>query len=368
MSSTRKLLWTAFGIVALGAVAAYARRPGGSEAEAADRPEAYAGMLHSLLAPDPVRTLKTVRVLGDSMAFGRIEDLEPMDARLLVLDTQGRNRVALLDTATGAVVDTGGRVGQGPGEYITPKAIDPAGPSRAWVYDFQAGRLSLVDLAHLAAKPTRMLRADAGLFNPVWMGDTLVANGLFAGELLRFYTNQGTSTVVAHAAGRPAFTRVPPEVALHLNRSALAVNPGRTRIAQAFLFTSRLQFYGRDGRILRTLAGPEEVTPDYRVVPDRREHISRFVRSDRTRFSYLDVAATDRLVYALFSGRSRGEYDDRAYTADQLHVFTWEGTLVGIWKLDQDVYRIAVDPRTGVLYGARDLPYPAVVRFERPPV
>jgi hypothetical protein len=367
MTKTRKLAWLAFGLAAVLGVAAYARASRPGPLAEADRSARYGGMLRSLLAPQAeAPTLRTVRVLGDSTAFGRIEDLEPVGGRLLLLDGQRPSTVALIDTATGAVVGSSGRHGEGPGEYVTPKAIDPAGGSRAWVYDFQNGRISLIDAASLETEPTRMLRADAGLFNPVWLGDTLVANGLFAGELLRFYTPRGQTAVVARAAGRTPFPRVKPEIALHLNRSALAVNPARTRVAQAFLFTSRLQFYGRDGSILRTLAGPEEVTPDYRVVDDPREQIARFVRSDATRFSYIDVTATDRLVYALFSGRSRGDFADEAYAADQLHVFDWDGGLVGVWTLDQDVRRITVDPATGALYGVRDLPYPAVVRFESP--
>lgn len=373
MNHTRKLLWAGLGVLTAIGVGTYATRPrpaaalGAGRAAESREDSPLAARLRSVLRPDPVRTLRTVRVLGDTTTFGRIEDVEPINAELLVIDVQGRNTLMVVDTATGTLARAAGRRGHGPGEYVSAKSLDRSGPAQAWVYDFN-GRMSLVDMARLDAEPQRILQTDAGLLNPVWMGDTLVSNGMFAGELLRVYTAQGTATALARAAGHTPFPRVVPEVAMHLNRSALAASPDRSRIAQAFLYTSRLQFYGRDGRILRAVAGPEEVTPEYRVVDDPREKMSRFLRSDATRFSYIDVTATDERVYALFSGRSRGEYEEEAYAATQLHVFDWEGTLVGVWTLDQDVRRITVDPVSGALYGVRDLPFPAIVRFQSPDV
>lgn len=92
---------------------------------------------------------------------------------------------------------------------------------------------------------------------------------------------------------------------------------------------------------------------------------ARFVRREDTRWSYLDVAADEQHVYALFSGRSTREFGDAAYGANTVHVFSWRGELVRAIVLGEDVYRIALDRDSGVLFGARAMPYPSVVQFGR---
>ncbi len=348
-------------------VALWVRAPRAVSSPPEEPESAFSQLIQPVIAPRRSDTLRMVRIIGGSDAFGRIEDLSISDQWIVVIDAFADKHIFLVERATGVVVDSMGGRGRGPGEFLAPKSLDldvDGGKPRVWIYDFQNARLSLHDLTLWRDKPVRMVRTQAGLFQPMWIGDTLVANGLFAAELLRFYVPDNASTRVVRAAGHTPFPDVTSDVALHLNRNALAIDPARERIALAFLYVSRLHFYDRSGRLLRALAGPKEITPRYRVVPDPVEGMNRFLREAKTRFSYLDVVATAQHVYSLFSGRSREDFQEQAFAATELHVFTWEGELVGVWTLAEEVYGIALDQASGSLYGIRALPFPSIVEFE----
>lgn len=328
-----------------------------------------AELIRPLVEPPATDTLKVTRVIGGQDTFGRIQDVYVSDTLIVVLDSYADERVIVLDRMTGAVRETMGRAGRGPGELLTPRSLDAdvGSGQRVWIYDNDNARISLHDIASWKAGPIRNVQCPAGLFQPVWVGDTLLSNGLFAAEMLRYYSADDDVARVVRAAGHSPFQSVTPDIALHLNRSALATDPSRERIVLAFLYVSRLQLYDRSGRLLKSVAGPEEVTPQYRVVADPRERMNRFLRNDETRFAYIDVEATADRIFALFSGRSRGEFEDEAYAGITIHVFNWDGGQVRQLILGETVYGIALDQQSQRMFGFRSHPFPAVVEFSSIP-
>lgn len=350
--------------IGLGGVVAIAGLAASLPWRQAGRVSPYDMYFAPVLEPVPPEPLRTARIIGDSETFGRISDVAPLGPWIVVLDQRADNQVMVIDRARGVVLRTMGRYGRGPGEFVSANALAPADDSAAvWVYDFQGARATLLDLAARSAVRPRTVAMPPGLFQPTWLGDTIVSNGLYAREILRFFTVKNGEARVARGVGVSPFPDVTPDIAVHLNRNALTFDPAHRRLAVAFLYVSRLHFYDRTGQQTRAVAGPTEVTPKYRVVPDPREKIARFLREAETRFAYLDVVATDRHVYALFSGRSRGEFEEQAAFGNTLHVFDWDGQFAGAWTLDQDVRGLAIDPRTATLYGIRDAPFPAVIEF-----
>ena len=166
------------------------------------------------------------------------------------------------------------------------------------------------------------------------------------------------------AWGRSPFPDVLPEIAIHLNRSAIAIDPARRRAVLAFLYASRLEVMGTDGTSQRGISGPAEIRLDYRTVNDPVEGIERFIRTPATRYGYVSVIADDTRIYALFSGRSKGEWNENAILADTLHVFAWSGELLGEWRLPKAVYSIALDAKAHKLYAVGPAPSPAIVELD----
>jgi hypothetical protein len=312
--------------------------------------------------------LHVARELGDSLAFAFVEDLSLLDGKLLVLDISARHPLTVVDPVGGRVERAYGLRGSGPGEFLWAKGAEPAGQGRVWLNDLQAGRMTLYDTSPPGGATVRTLRTPVGLFHPIHLGDTLVSNGLFAGEILRFFVERGGELREVRRAVPTPFGREAPDVAMILNRTTLAARPAGDRLVGAYFYANRIDFYDRHGRTTAVAAGPRDFAPTYRTVPDPREKMIRWVPTRETRYGYVDVAATQERVYALFAGRSSGDTGHDAFDGIEVHVFDWSGRLLDVMPLDVPVTRIAVDAAAHTVYGIRRDPYPIVVQFAALPL
>ena len=307
-------------------------------------------------------TLQAVRQIPVASDVGHLRDCVITNGHLLAVEGSPARRLIAADLNGEPHLPVGARAWALP--LADPHSIqhDLTDPATIWIYDFQAGDLASFALSG-SIRERQRFTLPIGLFRPVWVGDRLVSNGLFAGELLRSFRRAGDALEQDNAWGQSPFPDVVPDIAIHLNRSSIAIDPGRRRLALAFLYTSRLHVIGIDGSAERAISGPEEIKVAYGTRTDPREGIERFIRTSHTRYGYVDVAADEGRIFALFSGRSRGQWKAEAYLADRLHVFSWSGELLGQWTLPDAVYRIAFDPASRILYGIRPAPTAAIVEF-----
>jgi hypothetical protein len=153
------------------------------------------------------------------------------------------------------------------------------------------------------------------------------------------------------SSGKTAQTfAVPAPFAGHddLNHSVFAASPDGRHMALAYEYSSRIDLLDGAGAYVGFLRGPRATNSlKYRLVTDPKLGHERALVSMASDAAYLDLAATNDRLYALFAG-CPGQC---AYTGTQIHVFRWTGELVGQFAVDRTLVRIAVSPEDGVLYG-----------------
>ncbi|MBK6494715.1 MAG: hypothetical protein IPG05_06390 [Gemmatimonadetes bacterium] len=111
-------------------------------------------------APDellavPIDTLTSTEVVT-SPFFGSLTAVAVIDDRILLVDGSGEPFLHLVDPATGTVVRSMGRHGQGPREYgVAPMVAGQWSGARGRValYDAMIGRLSVVSIGDADASP-----------------------------------------------------------------------------------------------------------------------------------------------------------------------------------------------------------------------
>jgi hypothetical protein len=87
-------------------------------------------------------------------------------------------------------------------------------------------------------------------------------------------------------------------------------------------------------------------------VADYEERQGNFAPTINTRWGYLSVDSDDKYIYALFSGIVQ-QPELPFHSGDEIHVFDWNGTLVGKLKTDRRLKNICVDDN-GNIYGYHD--------------
>jgi hypothetical protein len=289
---------------------------------------------------------------------------------VLVGDMPRPHALHVIARADGRYLASWGRQGEGPGEFSSLWGIQPAGPREVWLFDPTQVRLTLLDVSALLAgapnplRRTLMLRGDHLPMTAVWTADSLlVSSGMFsAGRLARFDAAGEPRDVVGPLP--PAKPNTPPAVAQHAYAGTLVRHPSRPLLAIGTRHADRVEIYGTDGRLVTVARGPANFEPVYE--PKVRAGAPVMGTGDDLRFGYVDLFATDKRLYALYSGATRAERPGKASFGTEVHVFDWEGGLRARYALDALALAIAVDPGGSTLYTVRHDPEPAVLRYPLP--
>lgn len=310
-------------------------------------------------------------VLNASDRLGLPGAIERAGDYLVLTDGVGEAALHVIDRTTGKIRGSFGREGEGPGEYRAPRSIDPEpGENAFWVFDIGLQRLTHIELRDglPAVKPADSevltLRASAPTTDPIRLqGGRLLALGFFPdGRLAEF---DGAGSLLRTVGSLPPNPeRIPPSVLQQVYQGRMKARPDRQLLAIGTRYAGFIEIYGADGTLARRVSGPLSVGLRFQV--QETAHGPVMASGEDLRFGYIDVAATQDRIYALFSGRTRAGFPGRANYGEYVHVFNWEGEFLEALHLDADVLAITVDEQEGALYAVRHLPVPAVLRYEWP--
>ncbi len=310
-------------------------------------------------------------VLTDSVSLALPTGLVVWQNSLVVQDPRAASAVRIFDTA-GRLRGATGRKGFGPGEFTSPSAVlsRPGHPGEFWVFDARLSRLTPYRVPDLLAGGTQragervQLASQLVVEAPVWLDDsTMVALNpmLRAGEArFSFFEPDGALRASAGAPpeGDEALTRF---LKQQVYGGPLAARPGHAQFLVASRYAGRLELYGRDGALVRRFEVPDAFEPDVQPSPDGMN----FLSNEGQRAGYSDVAVTDRLVFALFSGQ-KDKDNPVSMLGRQVQVFDWNGRLLRILTLDSAALQIALSDDGRTLYTVRHDPYPQVLAYPLP--
>lgn len=289
-----------------------------------------------------------------------------MGNRLMIV---GSAAVAAVDPDSGTVestIDLGGFIGTA-GRVLSSTVVS----SRSELWIRSTDRLALLELEEDSAEwRTRLVTLEGKAIEPAWLGDTIVATG--GPTLLRFYRVDGTDPAVAtlvRRAGEPLMPITESSLQVFLNLVSFAVHPNGQQLVLAFRLSDRLHIYDRDGVLLRAVAGPVEVKLDFDMVP-REPRIGgyTFGINGETTMTYLDVDAKQDMIVALFAGQNRNGGATDIFAGDELHVFRWDGTLVGVWRMPEPVVSFQLDEAGRRIYAVRRSPSWSVIQVDASPI
>lgn len=301
------------------------------------------------------------RILYNGLALGLVTALAADSQLIYVGNDDSDAPLLIFDAESGKLLGSLGREGDGPGEYRFVSSIQlmPGGHGGRQrgllIFDGEARRLTRFHLldpgtAKIDSPVTATVNAGGYITGLALLPDSsLIGPGLFTSHRLARLQLDGTLIeMLGPTPDNPHDLPVP--VLEHVYQSTLAVRPDGSRIALAARFMNHIELYGADGTLRRTVNGPIAVAPVFHVA--MAGGAPTMASDEDLRFGYVGIAAGQRYLYALFSGRRRGDYGPSEATyADQLHVFDWEGNLVRTVRLGQDISNITVAPDERTLYG-----------------
>jgi hypothetical protein len=191
---------------------------------------------------------------------------------------------------------------------------------------------------------------------------SLIGPGFFSSHRLARLGQHGT--LLGLAGPTPDNPHdIPVPVLEQVYHSTLAMRPDGSALVLATRYLNRIEIYSADGSLRRVAEGPSPVEPEFTVA--MASGAPTMASNETLRFGYVAVAAGEGRIYALFSGRRRGDYaPSEATYGDQLHVFDWSGNLARVITLDRALSHIAISPDEHALYGIAYEPEEALVAYD----
>lgn len=290
---------------------------------------------------------------------------------LIIKDAYGQPPIHVIRASDGSYVTALGTPGEGPGEFIGTWSFDVVSgdPPRFWIYDMPELRLTYVDLeAYLRGAfelGDRIINLNIGFTPtaPTWLGDSLFVSPGFLTEEGRLaqFSPEGTFMGTI-GISPPSREGVPLAVLQHAYQSWMKPNPNRSLLALGTFYADRLEIYRPNGIRKLLVQGPAHFNPTFEVGTMQGEPARQ--STDETRYGYIDIATTQRHIYALYSGRLR---DQQGNYGDTVRVFDWDGNLNQVYNLNAAVLGIAVAPDETRLYATQRAPTVEISTYRLPP-
>ena len=313
-------------------------------------------------APDevlavPIDTL-TSQEVATSPFFGSLTAVAVVDDRILLVDGSGEPFLHVVDPATGTVLRSMGRHGQGPGEFgVAPMVVGQwtGARGRVALFDPMIGRLTEVSIGEAAASagesqprslpelPVLQVRLNDGGGYATTRWDA--AKGLQVTQ----YDSLGTRTASLDSLAIDD-GRLPLRELSGAYSHTLCVRPEFRDVALVYRYAARIDLVLADRPQAVRAALPFTFLPH--LTPNPLTSQLAFKSGEAgTRRAYLGCVGSVTRLYALFDGGFNHLRDQNTVPTNSIvHLFDWNGKMLGAIQLDHPARAIAIDTAGRVLY------------------
>lgn len=271
-----------------------------------------------------------------------------------------------------------GRSGKGPGEFVNAGSVYyNTETSQISVVDAMQQRLTFIDLNKPIDSLKNLHRSEPPILNLEFNGlplDILKLQGDRYAAIGLMRVNNSKKFGFIDSAGKqkqsigyiPNFKEVNlPPLKQHVAWRAYGTkNREGTRFAAAYYHMDLIEIYNSDGERIEAIRGPQ-FSPLIVTSQDGNPQLSK----EHTRNGYVAVTARNGYIYGLYSGRKLDH--PQRNMGNHLLVLDWKGNFITSYKLDRDVFEIAVSPSGKMLYAIvndEDSVEPGLYKYELPEI
>ncbi|MEX1212583.1 MAG: BF3164 family lipoprotein [Balneolaceae bacterium] len=288
-----------------------------------------------------------------NVKLNNISLFDNVGQKLIFVELRGDTLGKIVDANTGKLIKRFGRMGRGPGEFVGHYSIT-ADENGFFIHDIilQRGiKFSLSELLknkdYFGDKPVFFKSENGSIISMVpHLNSKFVGSGLFKEGRISFYNENGE--VIGLTGNVPISNiKAPPAIISQAFIGQVAVNPSTHEIALATRYSDRIEIYKKTGKKKYILRGPKNFDPVFEVA--QRDGYPALSSNHQMRIGYVDISVTDKYIYALYNGRTRGESDD-SYSGSEIFKFNWEGEVLKLYHLPFYAGFISVDRNNDNIY------------------
>ncbi|MFN3872180.1 MAG: BF3164 family lipoprotein [Ignavibacterium sp.] len=319
----------------------------------------------SIFKKDPV-PLKKFSTFGNFLGFPT--EVFVIDSLLIVIDKKPQVGYKFINMFSfdGQFKFSYTDKGTGPKEMINPKSIDfdPFDKEKFWIFDASLYRFIKLSLKTMMIE--NYISINRGLpYNAVKLSNGNISSlgyGLTTG---RFALHDSTGQFIKEVGEIPPgiMNNIPIPVHLVAFQGKCRKSPDNSKIIISSRFTDMIEVYLVDGTLIKRFFGPLNKLPVYETVKVGDNPVMALDDKNSV-LGYIDIFITAGKIYALYSGRIRPEYGQKAPYGNTIHVFDFEGNLKKIYKTDEDLFAISVTENDSLLFGVQHYDEVQIVAYK----
>ena len=302
--------------------------------------------------------------LSEPNAFNHPLRLDWSDSSLVVLDRKTNPEIQVLSPTSGRRLASFGQEGDPYWKGAWTASGVPGVRDSIVVFDATTRIAWVIALSDPTASTGRQISFGKQSRLTEIRG---LANGGFVGTgflpVSRYALFDSRGRLTKAFGDIPAWSDSAPfEVRQQAYLANMITNPSGTRIATATQYGDRIEILGEDGTVIAPAERPRMVEPAYAVVRPANGR-AFMAQVPETRQGYIALAASERHIFALWSGRTRSGSGPPASSGKTVFAFSWGGRHEGTLVLDRDANAIAVDATEGNLYALATQPLPTLMKY-----
>jgi hypothetical protein len=262
-----------------------------------------------------------------------------------------------------------GIIGQGPDEFLLPRSIQYVSDSIYGTYDAHLCAYIEITLGILENEPVKRKNVSfAGSFNfDVLQTAYNQYIGLNVSDscLLIMYDSLGTKlkTFLEYPYKDADEHKISSPIRAMAYQGLIVTNRSRNKLVYVSNFADIINFYRINDGDIQIIKENENGYCQYLPGDGVKDRLSAPI-SPKNKFGFVDVYATDRHVYALYSGKTAKEDGIMAVMqSNELRIYDWSGELVKIANLDTDCKHLCISSDDKTMFAVSDMPEPVIVCF-----
>jgi len=298
-------------------------------------------------------------IKGESLGFPR--EVVCIGEHVVILDNapvKGGGKIRLYDSSDFSYEGSTGAAGAGVGEFRQPNGLNSlcCGDRGFSVFDLSLNRLTIYRFGYQKqVKVDKIITLKGGMpYRPVVVNDTMIlslALGITSNRVA-VYDSSGklVKTVGVLLPGKDKKT--PVHIHNQASQGIIRLKPDGSKFVVSALWSDIIDIYNLDGTLVARFHGPLNVSPRYDVVEVNKIPVMA-PDEKHAQFGYVDLAVSDKKIYALYCGRPFGKHK---LQSQYVHVYNWNGDFLKTYVLDPAVDQLAIDSREERFFGIASEP------------
>ncbi|GMQ28172.1 BF3164 family lipoprotein [Algoriphagus confluentis] len=293
--------------------------------------------------------------------------IQLVDESLLVVNDLYQGRVgSLRKTKDLSFQGRIGKIGEGPGELLPPVLITSGDGPVLYLYSRRNNNVLKYDAKSLTSEnvePLLEFRSKEPLDKILMLNDSSMVGLGFSSEKKRYVlvSDFGESSTLADL-DYPAYPGLPAEYNPMAFQANLSLRPDQRAFVTASIFCKHFEIIEtQEGKRLAKRFEFDQL--DIKWVDVSNGDFKQIGYLEEHEAGFINVASTQRYIYLLYSGRKKGVFKEKAFLANTILVYDWNGELVHQFNLNVDLHDLAVSESDDYIYGLVRDREPALVRF-----